>query len=285
MVGGIVFLRECYGAWRDHFPFGKVKPLLFASFTIAVPFVIEALWTAYSDSVRAHNQIGMLLTSRALMQWNFGTWDQRISSQLWQSTILDRTLSNTFGYAAIPAIVLIGTTLRDRDYMYPALAAVLAFFVPFFVFTNLHIVHTYYQASNAIFIIAAVGLGLAAVFRAHVGIAFTFLALILVGQLIYFRSNYNSYLTRDFSNEREIQILTIAKSMTGPTQSLIVIGDDWSSAIPTTPSASPLRFPHGSRSRYCDDSSRRRNNFSVMHPWAASYIALIQSRITLKGRR
>jgi hypothetical protein len=57
------------------------------------------------------------------------------------------------------------TVLLRRDYAYAAVAAVLAFLVPFLVFTNLHIVHSYYQTANAIFIIAAVGLGLAAVKR------------------------------------------------------------------------------------------------------------------------
>ena len=181
----------------------------------------------------AFNELGMLLTSRALAAWTLGTWDQRISPALWRDAIFDRTLTNTFGYAAVPAVALIGATLLRREYAYPALAAVLAFLVPFFVFTNLHVVHSYYQTANAIFIIAAVGLGVAATISARqAGIALIFLAVIQAAQLSYFRSAYAVFLTQDFSVAREFRIANIAKSATAPDAGLIVIGDDWSSVIP-----------------------------------------------------
>jgi hypothetical protein len=183
--------------------------------------------------VKADNELGMLLTSRAVARFTFGTWDQRISSALWRNTISDRTLTNTFGYAAVPAVALIGATLSRREYAYPALAATLAFLVPFLVFTNLHVVHSYYQTANAIFIIAAVGLGLATVISARqTGIALAFLALIAAAQLWYFQSVYAGYLTQDLSVDREFRIANIARSATQPDASLIVIGDDWTSVIP-----------------------------------------------------
>ncbi len=244
VLGGIIFLKLCYTAWRDRFPAGSVRLLLFTAFLIAAPFVIGVLWTVYSDSVKVHNDVGALMTSQALARWNFGTWDQRLSPALWRDVLFDRTLINTFGYAALPAILVIGAALTHRDYAYAALAAIVAFLVPFLVFTNLHIVHTYYQTANAIFIIAAAGLGLAAMISAkRIGIALVFLAVIGGAQLLYFRSVYAGYLTQDFSDKRELRIAMIAKSMTEPDTSLIVIGDDWSSEIPYFAQRKSLALP------------------------------------------
>jgi hypothetical protein len=245
VLGGIIFLRESYMTWRDQFPAGGIRVMLLAAVAVAAPFLIGVLWTVYSDSVKADNEFGMLLTSRAVAEFTFGTWDQRISSALWRDAILDRTLTNTFGYATVPAVVLIGATLSRREYAYPALAAVLAFLVPFLVFTNLHVVHGYYQTANAIFIIAAVGLGLASVISAkQTGIALAFLATIAAGQLLYFRSAYAGLLTQNFSADREFRIANIAKSATEPDAGLIVIGDDWSSAIPYYAQRKSLALPN-----------------------------------------
>ena len=100
-------------------------------------------------------------------------------------------------------------------------------------FTNLHIVYSYYQTANAIFIIAAVGLGLAAVISVgQIGVALAFLAMIATAQLLYFRSAYADFVTNDYSADREFRIANIAKSATELDASLIVIGDDWASVVP-----------------------------------------------------
>ena len=56
--------------------------------------------------------------------------------------------------------------------------------------------------------------------------------MIATAQLLYFRSAYASFRTRDFSVDREFRNANIAKSATEPDTGLIVIGDDWSSAVP-----------------------------------------------------
>jgi hypothetical protein len=123
--------------------------------------------------------------------------------------------------------------LLRREYAYAAAGALLGFFLPFFVFTNLHIVHFYYQTANTIFIIAAAGLGLASVIAAkRVKLGLVCLGVIVIGQLTYFRSAYAILLTNDFSMMPVYRIANIAKSATPPDTSLVVIGDDWSSTIP-----------------------------------------------------
>src|SRR5262249_60744001 len=112
----------------------------------------------------------------------------RVSIRLCRDRLPPRALSAVFGFAAVPAVALIGATLLRRQYAWAAAAAVVAFFVPFLVFTNLHIVHSYYQTANAIFIIAAAGLGFAAGSgtRWGGGGAGGFLLLLGGGRLLFF---------------------------------------------------------------------------------------------------
>jgi hypothetical protein len=233
VLGGLLFLKECYAAWTTRAVAERARPILLALLVIAIPFLIGGAWTVYSDAVKAKNELGVHLTSTGLAQWNFGTLDQRLGATLWKEVIWNRTLTNSFGYAVIPALVLIAASLLRRRYAYAALAAVLAFLVPFLVFTNLHIVHSYYQTANVVFIVAAAGLGIASVMSAGYGaIALVALAIVVAAQLLYFRSTYAVYLTHDFSGEQLFRIANLARSQTQPGASLIVIGDDWSSLVP-----------------------------------------------------
>ena len=232
VVGGVLFIRECYAAWAAGLLTKKLNVILPALVVLAVPFLIGAAWTVYSDTVKDANEIGARLTSSALALWNFGTWDQRTSSTLWRDVILSRSLKDTFGYAAIPAVVLIGASFLRSQYFYAALVAILAFMVPFLVFTNLHIQHSYYQTANAIFIIGAAGLGAAAVMetgRSRLGLVF--LVLIGAGQLVYFKSAYARLVTGDFTTRADFRIAAMARAQTPPGSGLLVIGQDWSSTL------------------------------------------------------
>jgi hypothetical protein len=233
VLGGLLFLKECYAAWRAGIRAERTRPILLAILVIAVPFVIGGAWAVYADTVKEKNEIGAYLTSSGLALWNFGSWDQRVGATLWRDVVWQRVLTDAFGYAAVPALALIGAALLSRRYAHAMLAAVAAFLVPFLVFTNLHIVHNYYQTANAIFIVVAAGLAVANVMRlSRSWLGLLCLGLLAAGQLMYFRAAYASWLTNDFSPVPVFRIANIAKSVTPPDSSLLVIGDDWSSAIP-----------------------------------------------------
>src|SRR5262249_25107346 len=141
--------------------------------------------------------------------------------------------ADSFGYSVIPALVLIAASLLRRRYAYATLAAVVAFLVPFLVFTNLHLIHNYYQTANVVFIVAATALGIAGIMSTrYAAIAVLALAIIVAGQLLYFRSAYAVLLTRDFSGDPAFQIANAARSATPPGSGLIVIGHSWSSLVP-----------------------------------------------------
>ena len=245
MLGGLLFLKEGYAAWTNRAVAQRVRPILLALVVVAVPLVVGGAWSTYSDMVRAHNEIGAHMTNSRLARWIFGTWDQRVGATFWRDVVLRRALSDAFGYAAIPAVALIGVSLLSRRHVYAVLAAVAAFLVPFLVFTNLHIVHFYYQTANAIFIVAAAGLALASLMRMRRNwLALLGLGVLVAGQVTYFRSAYASLLTNDFSMMPVYRIADIAKSMTPPDTSLVVIGDDWSTTIPYYAQRKSLPIPN-----------------------------------------
>lgn len=232
VLGGILLVKECHAAWVAGLVAKRLRVILPALLVLALPFLIAGAWTVYSDAVKQANEIGAQLTSTGLERWVFGTWEQRISLSLWREVILHRSLTDTFGYAALPAIAIIAATALRRRYAYAALAATLAFLVPFITFTNLHIEHSYYQTANAIFIIAAAGLGAAAVMdtgRSRLGLVL--LLLIAAGQLFYFKRAYAGLLTEDFTGRQDFRIAQTARAQTPPSSGLLVIGRDWSATV------------------------------------------------------
>ena len=234
MLGGILLLKQFFAPQKAGLATGRLRIIVSAAAVIAIPFIIGIIWTAYSDMVKLENEIGRHLTSRALALFNFGTLDQRVGLTLWRDVIWQRSLSDAFGYGPAPALALIAATLLRREYAYAAGATILGFLTPFLVFTNLHFNHTYYQTANAIFIIAAAGLGLSHLMSIRYGrvIAFAFLAWIVSAQLLYFRSTYLHSVTGDATGDSEYRISKVVRQTTEPNTSLIVLGADWDSTIP-----------------------------------------------------
>ena len=66
----------------------------------------------------------------------------------------------------------------------------------------------------------------------YAAIAVVALAIIVAGQLMYFRSAYAVILTHDFSGDPAFNIANAARSATPPGSGLIVIGHGWSSLVP-----------------------------------------------------
>jgi hypothetical protein len=244
VLGGFLMLSALFALWRGIRSAPRFGTLLLAGVACLVPLAIGYGWVMYSDAVKAHNALGEMLTSTRLSAWNFGTVKQRLSAQLWNDTILVRALPDIFGNGLMVALVALGALLTSRRHLVIGLAAVAAFLVPFLVFTNLHIIHGYYQYANAIFAIAAVGLAIGYTARTgHRALAGLILVAISLGQLSYFHKTYAPVFATDLSFNHINQIAQAAKRNTRLDDGLIVIGEDWSSAIPYYSERKALTIP------------------------------------------
>ena len=153
-------------AWRRRQP---LAALLALAAVQALVLALAAAWVVHADGVRLHNPIGPLLTSGALRDWNFGTFAQRLDPRVW-SAIASNSIEILFplsrALAALKYLQLLGWLALFAGFFAACMPArrrqvVLLcglFVLPFAVFTNLHRVHNYYQAANAVFLCLAFGL-------------------------------------------------------------------------------------------------------------------------------
>lgn len=212
--------------------------MITASLVGVIPLVTAVYWIAFTDRVKRHHPLASTeLLSGLMVKWNFGTWAQRCSAQLWLGKIEARTLADTLGFSVIPAMIAAGAAINEPLFWF----AIFGFFAPMLIFTNLHIEHNYYPYANAVFLLIAVGLGLGSM---SPWLAATLLVFTVAGQLLYFRIGFAQVITADYSQSLQVRAGALAKSLTMPYQSIMIFGDDWSSAIAFNAERRSLTLPY-----------------------------------------
>jgi hypothetical protein len=261
LLGGALFCWTVFLDVRAGLNAARIGTLVLAACAGIVPLAVGLLWVWFSDHVKQANPIGALLTSSALHGWTFGTLQQRLSYQLWHDVIWRRAMRDILGGVAVAAPLLVFAAALNRRILGLAIACVAAFLLPFLLLTNLHIIHNYYQTANAIFLLAAVGLGIAAIAeRGGKLLGIVVLLVVVVGQIRYFRDNFAHVVTVDQSGAPAIRIGAAIQRLTRPGEAIVVIGDDWSSAIPfygeRKALALPFFTPAAMAAKLLDDPAR-----------------------------
>ena len=124
------------------------------------------------------------------------------------------------------------------------LTLALCFILPPLVFTQLYSDHIYYQYANGIFAIIAVGLGLNVIAaRTNWALSSILLGGIVIGQLVYFNDRYASIVATDFTRDRIFVISQAVKRSVTDDEGILIIGQDWSSAIPFYSQRKALALP------------------------------------------
>ena len=234
VLGGLMLLPSAWRWLRAGLPVSDLPAFALAGAAMLLPLAGDLIWVHYSDALKSANPMGRLLTSGALAGWNYGTLDQRISLGLWQTALMKRVLPDLFGPAWSLAILMIGAALLRQRYTRAILALVAAFVAPFLAFTNLHIIHNYYQYANAAFLIVAlaVALGTIASFRRGSVVAAGALLIILFSQAHSFERRQMVSLTADLSHDPIYRIALMARDLIPADGSMIVLGDNWASTVP-----------------------------------------------------
>ena len=236
VVGGCLILLDLGQRLHARRGLPELKLAFIPGLVIITPFLIGYAWVHYSDHLKIANEFGRMLTSANLWAWNFGSLQQRLSSALWNDTIHHRVLPDLFGPAVPVAFVAFGAALPRPRFALGAILAGVGFLVPFLVFTNLHIVHNYYQYANGIFALAIVGIGVASIAAGRQPFQYVLagsaLIALVVAQSDFYFSAYSNYITKDYTKDRILRIAQLTAQQTLRDESIIVIGDEWSSAIP-----------------------------------------------------
>jgi hypothetical protein len=204
-----------------------------------IPLLVGYTWVEISDHIKWPNSYGTMLDSKSLMSWNFGSLGQRLQLPL----IIARSLEEDFGGLWVFAALALVLSLLTR-YRFVVVLTVGVYLIGFLLFSNLHIIHTYYQASSAIFIVAAVGIAINALYESRQKLVATaLLSVILFSQFQFFNKFYWPFITSDRTGGAIIQAALKAKSITSDKQGVLVFGVDWSSVIPFYTERKSLAVP------------------------------------------
>ncbi len=205
----------------------SVGDFVLKAIVLIVPVLITIVWVYYTDHLKLQNIQGEFITSKGLIKWNYGTWEQKISFNVWKQ-ILD--------YSSIP-LILVFTSLLFYKLLYWKLNLVLTFLwlLGPLVFTNLYFIHDYYSCANNLLIELSICLFIFSITEIKiVKLKFFMLILVVSFYLCSLVINYNLRY-KVWQNTFDIEIRPIGnklKRQLNPNQSLIIFSGDWDSRIP-----------------------------------------------------
>ena len=226
-----------------------IVSVISVSLIALLPMLILKLWVNHADVLKSLGSLSITHTSANLSDWNFGTIQQRLSLELWFKTTLllvvtPFSLVATFFLIRISGISLTSFALRPvREYLfhykYLCLLCFYLFLSPLLLFSNLHIVHEYYQYANAVFflLIVAITFSVCAqkdLFAARSRKRLNFLLVVfilsnyIVFSRIYIAPSYASF----GENQDKLNVGHYVQKNTNSDNILFYQGDSWSSAIP-----------------------------------------------------
>ena len=227
-AGSVCLLNE-WSAYRQN---RRLVPtfghLVAAAVPLAVALACLMPWLEASDAVKRLNPIAASTTSAALGDWNYGTLVQKLSGQLWLDTIFLRAIPEAIGWPGL--LVLVGGAIaggtRTR-----IVAGVLVslFLLPFLMFTNLHIVHNYYQTANALWLVAALAVVLDGVFDlVPKPVAVGLILLCLGGQVQQSMALYLPMEQINFATDARLAVARQLQEVVPREDVVVYVGCDWS---------------------------------------------------------
>ena len=236
-----------------YFDINKIrKKVVYAFFSIGVPLLLAYVWVRYTDQVKLSNPIGEALTSSALSRWNYGTWEQRFSEHLWRGVIYERVIkTSSFHFLGMLSIAWAMFFCKAKVAKMVVAFSVILFFLPFFIFTNLHAVHDYYQVSNTLYLSVAVGISVYCMccrLLVKHKIVSVIVLLSFIGSNLYF--SYQTYAQSRFvkileENNRTLELSSYLRYNTDEGKPIVVYGYDWSSEIAFYSERKALTLPWG----------------------------------------
>jgi 4-amino-4-deoxy-L-arabinose transferase-like glycosyltransferase len=224
LLGRVATDPERRTAWKGYLSF------VLAGFLL--PTLIGVGWAQYTELLRTQNALtANFLSSKALHDWFYGTWQQKMSLETWR-VFWDRTAWYGFGtgtsLAAGLALAVFGT--KKPGALAACLLSVLGAFA---LFTNLHWFHDYYQYATTVLAILAVGFGFAAAERwtprARWLLPLLTAAIVLKSSAAYDADYRQLQLGGD---EHIVEVGKFIQAHTHEAALIVVYGNDWSSVLP-----------------------------------------------------
>ena len=214
----------------------RLRELAVAAGCFGIPLAVGIAWAAYTDRVKLLNPFAATaLTTTALRGWNFGTVAQRLSPDLFRDVVWKEILAKNCGGIAGIALLVAGLFVRSRAR--PIVVASLALgIVPLFVFTNLHIEHSYYQAANVVFFLFAIAVVLGCALPERIASTWLPSAMtvaLVAGNVAGFVSEYGDWVSHEFTvaNSKELALASIIRNGVPPDHTFVAFDLEWTSSL------------------------------------------------------
>lgn len=200
---------------------------------VLIPLILGKLWADYADKVRLRSAVGNALQNVRMTPFIYGTWAQRQEIFRWNMLLIRMNDAivppAAFGLLAAGAVWASRRSTQIRILFWGAFTGILC---PVLIFFNLHFVHDYYQVALLPAFAIVAGIGLYQTLIASRGIGpFVLLGIILWlcywQSRAYFNLSYTSML-----DEEQYQVAKMLAASTVPADQVLVVGQDWSPAIP-----------------------------------------------------
>ena len=221
--------------------------MLLIGASLLLSFLLLTVWVSHCDTIKALNPIGSYLTSSALKGWNYGTFQQRLSSELWVGVLIQRMLTPL---GAVPVVILILVALAKRSARQKPkqliLASITLSLAPLLIFTNLHVVHSYYQAGNQVYLLVAMASAASLMIerRAISKLAtWVLLMLIIAGNIQDFTGPGGYLQASRRSNSAKLEAGQFIDEKTAKDSGIVVFGDGWNSAFAVHSQRRSLAIP------------------------------------------
>lgn len=234
----MVYLMPCAGwtvwlllnAIRQRSRSELVATIQWGGGTVILPGLATLGWTRYADHIKSLNIQGEGLTSKALTGYNFGTWADRFSGEIWQN-LATLTSEGVLAISSFGLTLIVGAIWGGR-WRWPALIGALCFVAAPLIFPQLYARHDYYFMATAIFLMMSVGFiatGLEQSIRRW-WVAPLFVLVVSAAQLSAYHRYYFEQQALHGANGPNLA-LTL-RGLTDDDEVLVIIGDDWNSMIP-----------------------------------------------------
>ena len=250
-----------------------------AAFAAVLPLVPGKLWLAYGDSVKSANPFAReIITASSAKQaaWNFGTWEQKTSPEVWQNIgrhIKDQLLAPVpiLGHWLIPLLLVAGIAASPRR-----IPQILIFLTGFaagpLIFTNLYFEHNYYWVANSAWLLLALGVALAGIAecdskaRWPVPVATALCAIICAAGFAAWHQKFLPIIQNLPTHEEfaEVWIEPIQKTVP-PGKTLIILSQNWNPNAHYYAERKGISFPTSDRI-FAFDGQELRDSLGLLSP-------------------
>ncbi|RDJ00433.1 hypothetical protein DVT68_06460 [Dyella solisilvae] len=231
LAGLIVLCVYALNTWRQGHVREAIKAVISVGFSMLISLVVLWLWVRYADGLKSANPLSAMFTGQSLERWNFGTLPQRMSPDLLRVVAI-RGPNEALGSWLVPLVLVLWSLIKlSRGKIRVCLCLVGLYVVPFYIFTNLHLVHHYYQLANSVFLVAAVGYAMVSLDEAMPGLLGP---LLIAGAALGFYGYQKYYLDDELrgSREHELAVASELRQSIPANDVFMGFGLEWSSEVP-----------------------------------------------------